>query len=88
MNANKNRIFDVIVRHGLNDGMPVTKMIWRNKKTNDIKFIEIDDLAEQCAGGEWKLNKTTLEFRTAKGDKLFHLQMKGSGKNTIQVIMV
>ena len=80
MNANKTRIFDVIVRHGLNDGMPVTKMIWRNKKTNDIKFIEIDDLAQQCEGGEWKLNKTTLEFRTAKGDKLFHLQMKGSGK--------
>ena len=57
MNANKNRIFDVIVRHGLNDGMPVTKNDLAYKKTNDIKFIEIDDLAEQCAGGEWKLTR-------------------------------
>ena len=64
MNANKMRIFDVIVRRGLDNGMPVSKMVWRNKKTNDMKIIEIDDLAKQCETGEWKLNKTTLEFRT------------------------
>ena len=28
----------------------------------------------------WTLNNTTAEFRTKDGDKLFHLQMKGSGK--------
>ena len=32
MNANKMRIFDVIVRRGLDNGMPVSKMVWRNKK--------------------------------------------------------
>ena len=80
MNANKMRIFDVIVRRGLDNGMPVSKMVWRNKKTDDMKIINIDDLAKQCEGGEWKLNRTTLEFRTADGFKLFHLQMKGSGK--------
>jgi hypothetical protein len=83
MNANKMRIFDVIVRRGLDNGMPVSKMVWRNKKTNDMKIIEIDDLAKQCETGEWKLNKTTLEFRTSDGVKLFHLQMKGSGKKYI-----
>ena len=80
MNANKMRIFDVIVRRGLDNGMPVSKMVWRNKKTDDMKIINIDDLSKQCDGGEWKLNRTTLEFRTADGFKLFHLQMKGSGK--------
>ena len=80
MNAYKMEIFNVIVRRGLDDGMPVTKMVWRNKKTNDMKIINIDDLANQCQGGKWKLNRTTLEFRTADGFKLFHLQMKGSGK--------
>ena len=55
-------------------------MVWRNKKTDDMKIINIDDRSKQCEGGEWKLNRTTLEFRTADGFKLFHLQMKGSGK--------
>lgn len=80
MNANKMAIFDVIVRRGLNEGYPVSQMIWRNKKTQNIKFIAISDLDKLVQTGEWKLNKTTLEFRTFKGDKLFHLQMKGSGK--------
>ena len=54
MNANKMRIFDVIVRRGLDNGMPVSKMVWRNKKTDDMKIINIDDLL-QCGGGR-KLN--------------------------------
>ena len=45
-----------------------------------MKIIDIDCLADKINGGEWKLNNTTLEFRTADNDKLFHLQMKGSGK--------
>ena len=80
MNANKMAIFDVIVRKGLDDGYPVSTMIWRNKKTDNIKFISIADLDKLVQTGEWKLNNTTLEFRTYKGEKLFHLQMKGSGK--------
>ena len=80
MNANKMDIFDVIVRRGLDDGYPVSTMIWRNKKTNNVKFISIADLDKLTQTGEWKLNNTTLEFRTFDGDKLFHLQMKGSGK--------
>jgi len=80
MNANKMSVFDVIVRRGLNEGYPVTQMIWRNKKSKDIKFIPISDLDKLVQTGSWSLNKTTLEFRTHDNTKLFHLQMKGSGK--------
>ena len=81
MNANKSIIFDIIVRKGLDDNAtPVNYMIWNNKKTGAMKIIDIDCLADKINGGEWKLNNTTLEFRTADNDKLFHLQMKGSGK--------
>jgi len=80
MNANKMEIFDVIVRRGLNYGYPVSQMIWRNKKTDEMRFIDVAYLRELCKGGEWTLNNTTLHFYTAEGVKLFHLQMKGSGK--------
>lgn len=80
MNANKLRIFDVIVRRGLDNGTPVDYMIWKNKKTDKMKIIDINSMETDVSDGEWKLNNTTLEFRTKDGNKLFHLQMKGSGK--------
>ena len=81
MNANKSIIFDIIVRKGLDyNATPVNYMIWNNKKTGAMKILDIDCLADKIDGGEWKLNNTTLEFRTEEGNKLFHLQMKGSGK--------
>ncbi len=58
----------------------MSQMIWRNKKTDEMRFIDVAYLRELCKGGEWTLNNTTLHFYTAEGVKLFHLQMKGSGK--------
>ena len=43
------------------------------------EIIDINNLATLVYNGEWKLNETTLEFISG-GKKLFHLQMKGSGK--------
>ena len=51
-----------------------------NKITTSVNIIDVDSLASLVNNGIWKINNTTLEFRTADNIKLFHLQMKGSGK--------
>jgi hypothetical protein len=88
-NDHKMETFDAIVRKGiyLNKktkqiavGEPVNKMIWYNKKTKDLKTFDIQTLADVVEGGYWELQPTTLWFIDANGNKLFHLQMKGSGE--------
>ena len=77
-NDNRMSIFEVIVRSGMYD-TPVDYLIWHNKIKNTTEVIDINDLATMVYNGEWRLNDTTLEF-VSGGKKLFHLQMKGSGK--------
>ena len=55
-------------------------MIWYNKKTGDLKTFNIQDIADVIEGGQWVMQPSTLWFIDANGNKLFHLQMKGSGK--------
>ena len=54
-------------------------MIWYNKITKEEWKYDIQDIADVIEGGKWVLNPTTLYFVDANGNKLFHLQMKGSG---------
>ena len=77
-NANRMRVFEVIIRSGFYN-TPVDFLIWHNKKTQDTKVIDINDMATMVYNGEWRLSGTVLHFYTG-GKKLFHLQMKGSGK--------
>lgn len=77
-NDNRMRIFDVIVRSGMNN-TPVDYVIWHHKVKNTTEIIAINKLEELVYNGEWVLNDTTLAF-VSGGKKLFHLQMKGSGK--------
>jgi hypothetical protein len=77
-NQNRMGIFEVIVRSGMYN-TPVDYLIWHNKLKNTTEVIDINDLATMVYNGEWRLNDTTLEF-VSGGKKLFHLQMKGSGK--------
>ena len=88
-NDHKMETFDAIVRKGIflnrktkqiEVGEPVNKMIWYNKKTGDLKTFNIQDIADVIEGGQWVMQPTTLWFIDANGNKLFHLQMKGSGK--------
>ena len=60
-------------------GEPVNKMIWYNKITKEEWKYNIQDIADVIECGKWILNPTTLYFVDANGNKLFHLQMKGSG---------
>ena len=87
-NDHKMEIFDAIVRSGIYQnrktkeiyvGKPVNKMIWYNKITKEEWKYDIQDIADVIEGGKWVLNPTTLYFDDANGNKLFHLQMKGSG---------
>lgn len=77
-NRNRMSIFDVIVRSGMYN-TPVDYLIWHNKLKNTTQVFDINNLATMVYNGEWRLNNTTLEF-VSGGKKLFHLQMKGSGK--------
>lgn len=77
-NDMKTGIFHVIIEAGMND-TPVDYLIWHQKKTNVISVHSIDSLRFLIKDGEWILNETTLHF-ISNEQKLFHLQMKGSGK--------
>jgi len=77
-NQNKNQIFDVIVRRGMSD-TPVDYLIWFDKPTGETQVYDVNDLEELVTTGRWIMNDTTLHFINANDDKMFHLQMKGSG---------
>ena len=79
MNRNKCAIFDVIVKKGYN-GDAVDTIIFHQKGSEIVRMVPVDTIEKQVKEGRWTLNDTTLEFRIADGRKLFHLQMKGSGK--------
>ena len=78
-NQNKIAIFDVIVKKGMSD-TPVDYLIWYDKPKGLHSVHSVKDLEELVYNGEWVLKETTLHFITADGKKLFHVQMKGSGK--------
>tara|TARA_Y200000002_G_scaffold39857_1_gene29066 strand:- start:618 stop:1358 length:741 start_codon:yes stop_codon:yes gene_type:complete len=79
MNKNKCSIFDVIVRRGF-EGDAVDTIIWHTKGSDLLRMVAVNMMEKQVEKGRWTLNNTTLEFRLEDGRKLFHLQMKGSGK--------
>lgn len=78
-NQHKLDIFDVIVRRGMSD-TPVDYLIWFDKPTGNTQVYSIEDLEKLVYNGEWIMKETTLHFIDANGNKMFHLQMKGSGK--------
>lgn len=78
-NQHKLEIFDVIVRRGMSD-TPVDYLIWFDKPTGRTQVYSIEDLEKLVYDGEWIMKETTLHFMDANGNKMFHLQMKGSGK--------
>ena len=74
-NENKKLIFDVIL-----SGDGVDYLIWHHKSSKQTQIYSIDELRSLVYNGNWILNETTLHFLTEDQKKLFHLQMKGSGK--------
>jgi hypothetical protein len=74
-NDHKIQIFDMILR-----GDCVDYLIWYQKLTKQTQIFPIDELEVLVYDGNWILNETTLHFLTENQKKMFHLQMKGSGK--------
>ena len=95
-NDNKMSVFDVIVRHGaykidgqIKKGDAINQVVWYNKKDDKIEIqVSVEYLANLVKEGKWIMNETTLHFIDGNGNKMFHLQMKGSGglsqKNSMQ----
>ncbi len=79
INTNKMEVLRVIVERGFS-GESINTLIWHRKGTENITMIPLQTLQSKVKTGKWTLNNTTAEFRTKDGEKLFHLQMKGSGK--------
>ncbi len=77
-NDMKRGVFDVILASGMNN-TPVDYLIWHQKKTNQRDVYSIDHLRSMVNDGNWNMNETTLHFNV-NGQRMFHLQMKGSGK--------
>jgi uncharacterized protein (UPF0297 family) len=71
-------IFDIIIARGMNN-TPVNKLIWHQKSNDQKQIYDVNDLRELVKQGEWIMNETTLHFIIDE-NKMFHLQMKGSGK--------
>jgi hypothetical protein len=63
---------------GMNN-TPVHYLIWYQKKTKQTEIIPMYQLRSMVSEGQWIMNDTTLHFITDE-KKMFHLQMKGSGK--------
>ena len=93
-NNNKIKIFDVIVKHGaytqqdgsVQKGESVDRVVWYDKKEDKIICnISVEELTKLIESGRWvwstqnKNFATTLWFLDENNNKLFHLQMKGSG---------
>jgi hypothetical protein len=78
-NDNRMSIFEVILEKGMQN-TPVTHLVWHSKKTKQTSLHTIESIKSLVHSGKWILNPTTLHFETFNSDKLFHLQMKGSGK--------
>jgi len=79
INKNKVSLFDVIVTRGF-EGDAVDTVIWHKKGSEMIRMMSVVAMLRRIEGGKWTMNNTTLEFRDEDGKKMFHLQMKGSGK--------
>jgi hypothetical protein len=75
LNEKKIEIFNIII------GNDVKYILWACTKNNPDNFllVDVEEFKSYLTYGEWKQNETTFEY-LVDGLKLFHLQMKGSGK--------
>jgi len=82
LNNNTPRLLDLLATHGHNQVGDVNYLIWAMKKNdpNSVVLVDLKEFKEALSNGIWMQNETTFHF-IADDKKLFHLQMKGSGKS-------
>lgn len=82
LNNNTTDILKLLLTHGtINQVGNVNYLVWASKKNdpNNLLLIDLDKFKQDITNGKWIQNETTFHF-IVNGKKLFHLQMKGSGK--------
>ena len=82
LNNNTPKLLDLLATHGHNQVGDVNYLIWAMKKNdpNSVVLVDLKEFKEALSNGIWMQNETTFHF-IADDKKLFHLQMKGSGKS-------
>lgn len=80
LNANTKKLLDLLCTHGYNQKGNVNYLLWATEKNNpnSVLLIDLDEFKDKLMQGEWTQNETTFEY-VVDGNKMFHLQMKGSG---------
>jgi len=82
LNNNISKLLSLLATHGnKNQVGDVNFLVWATKKNDpsSVLLVDLSEFKQALSQGEWKQNATTFEF-VVEGKKLFHLQMKGSGK--------
>jgi hypothetical protein len=82
LNDNLKLICDYTIRAIDKKDIPVDFLMWADKKTGDVKVVDAELLVSSIVDRyRWSYNNTVLHCKdTVTGEKIFHLQMKGSGK--------
>lgn len=82
LNSNIPKILDIVITHGsINQSGDVNYLLWSNikDKLDSLLLIDLVEFKNILKSGEWIQRESTFWFMV--GDKkIFHLQMKGSGK--------
>jgi hypothetical protein len=82
LNDNTPKLLSLLATHGAKNQVgDVNYLVWAAEKNNpnNVVLVDLNEFKQALTKGEWKQNDTTFEF-VVEGKKLFHLQMKGSGK--------
>lgn len=82
LNSNTPRLLDLLATHGHKQVGDVNYLVWAMEKNdpNSVVLVDLKEFKENLSNGVWTQNETTFHF-IADDKKLFHLQMKGSGKS-------
>lgn len=83
MNQHLRELLVLMVRE-LDASDPVHYIIWSQKNKNTSTIVDVNKFIDYVSNNcKWTALDTTFEIRDpATGKRLFHLQMKGSGKKT------
>jgi len=83
-NGNPENVFDALFVSGINqtDSVDILGWAWIKNEVNSVKFYKLNLIREDfIRGSHWSVSSTNSTlWCNMGGEKILHLQMKGSGK--------
>jgi hypothetical protein len=73
LSENTTRIIDLIISNGFN----ITKVVYRNLKTNEIYGINYVDIMAKVENCKWVAKKGGIHLKDENGKSYFHFQREG-----------